>query len=294
MTDNRLEKLLECPGPLIADGALGTELQAKGLPQGTPPELWNEARPDAVIAVHASYIEAGSELLLTNSFGANPVKLERMALREKARDLSIAAARLCRQAAEHRPVLGSMGPMGALLAPLGGLSRQTAHEAFAVQAKALAEGGVDGIVLETFYDLQELELALDAALEHTEVPIGCSMTFDSKGKSIMGNSVEDFVERIRAKASWRVMFVGANCSLGTEEMGHLCSRLCPLADVPVWIKPNAGKPRLTAEGPTYPTGPDEFGRQAQNWVQMGAQVIGGCCGTNPAHIRHAAEALGKR
>jgi len=279
---------------VLGDGALGTALQGLGLPSGVPPEVWNRERPDAVETVHRSYADAGSQVLLTNSFRGNAVALERAGLGSEAPSLSRRAAGICRAVAPGRVVLGSMGPTGTLLAPLGGLSPERARNAFAEQAGALAAGGVDGIVLETFYDLRELELAFAAVLESTDLPVGCCMTFDRRGTTIMGTSVEAFVSALEGKGDRRLAFVGANCSLGPEDMLGVCERLCQAARLPVWIKPNAGRPQVVDGRTEYPTSPEAFAEEARVWVDQGAKVIGGCCGTTPDHVRRLAEVLEER
>ncbi len=291
MAADRLTDLFTLPTTLVADGALGTELQNRGLPAGAPPELWNEERPAAVLAVHEAYVQCGSDILLTNSFGASPWRLKQLGLASKARRLSMLAAKLCRNAAGELPVLGSIGPTGTLLQPWGEVSPAEAQEAFALQAEALAEGGVDGLLLETFFDLRELEFALAAVLEHSKLPVGCSMSFDSRGNTIMGASVEAFVDMVQSKGADRLLFLGANCSLGPEEMDAVCAKLCRASCKPVWVKPNAGSPNLCGDRTVYPASPAEFGRRARTWAMMGAKAVGGCCGTTPAHIRQIVEVL---
>ncbi len=256
-----------------------------GLPSGEPPELWNEAHPEAVRTVHRGYVEAGSEILLTNSFGGNRIKLGARGLQDKCAFLCRRAAELCRMEASHHAVLGSIGPTGALLAPLGELHEGQVTATFTEQASALAQGGVDALILETFYDLRELELALAAILEHTELQVGCCMTFDARGRTVMGASVPDFVAAMAKQDLDRVAFLGANCSLGPDAMQSVCAELCRCAPIPVWIKPNAGIPQLIEERTVYPSDPETFAQHTRRWVEAGAKVVGGCCGTTPEHIR---------
>ncbi len=288
-THTRLRCLLESPGVRVADGAMGTALQHMGLPAGDPPELWNGTRPRAIRAVHRGYVEAGSEILLTNSFGGNRIKLGSRGLQAKCTLLCRRAAELCRLEAEHRVVLGSIGPTGMLLAPLGELKPEYATAVFAEQATALAQGGVDGLILETFYDLRELELALRASLENTDLEVGCCMTFDARGRTVMGTSVAEFVAAVSGYATERVAFVGANCSLGPETMETVCAELCRSARIPVWIKANAGLPQLIEERTVYLSHPETFARHARRWADAGAKAVGGCCGTTPEHIRKLVE-----
>ena len=226
MTGNLLLELLKRKRPLLADGAMGTRLLELGLPSGTPPELWNEQAPDAVLQVHKSYIEAGSDIILTNSFGAGRRKLARLGLADKAASLARRAAELAREAAGDRAaVLGSIGPTGELLKPLGKLTLKEARESYAEQAQALAQGGVDALILETFFDLEELKAALVAALQATDLPIACSMTFRAGGKTMMGVSVERFAREIEALGEERIVLLGANCGAGPKEMEAIADDL---------------------------------------------------------------------
>ncbi|MGC9530075.1 MAG: homocysteine S-methyltransferase family protein [Candidatus Bipolaricaulaceae bacterium] len=292
MSTPDLSRLLALPRAVVADGAMGTALQELGLPPGCPPELWNLRRPAAVAAVHRGYVAAGAELVLTNTFGASRVKLARAGWGHAAPELCRRGAELAREAAgQNAAVLGSLGPTGQLLRPWGQLAREAARAAFAEQARALAEGGVTGLVLETFYALEELTAALEAALDCTTLPLVCSMSFTERGNTIMGTSVEEFVHAVEGLAGGRVVAVGANCSVGPAAMADLVSRLQAATQVAVWAKPNAGQPQLAGERTLYPTGPAEFAAAAHTWLAAGAKVVGGCCGTTYEHIRCLAEVV---
>ncbi|HIE08636.1 MAG TPA: hypothetical protein EYP65_02170 [Armatimonadetes bacterium] len=287
MGGERLLGLLGEGRPLLADGAMGTRLQGMGLPGGMPPELWNEERPEAVLQVHRSYIEAGSDIILTNTFGGNRRKMARYGLGERAFDLVRRGAELAREAAgEAVAVLGSTGPIGELLEPLGPLSLGEAREIYAEQVRALAEGGADAILFETFSDLEELKIALEVALESADLPVCLTMTFEENGVTVMGVPVEKFVEEIEGLGEERVVLIGANCSIGPVEMEGIAERLCKAARrLPVMVKPNAGRPRLVEGRTVYDATPEDFARSARRWVEAGVRVVGGCCGTTAEHIR---------
>lgn len=293
MTGNLLLELLKRKRPLLADGAMGTRLLELGLPSGTPPELWNEQAPDAVLQVHKSYIEAGSDIILTNSFGAGRRKLARLGLADKAASLARRAAELAREAAGDRAaVLGSIGPTGELLKPLGKLTLKEARESYAEQAQALAQGGVDALILETFFDLEELKAALVTALQATDLPIACSMTFRAGGKTMMGVSVERFAREIEALGEERIVLLGANCGAGPKEMEAIAERLCAAAKrLPVLAKPNAGQPKLVEDHTVYEASPRDFAESARSWIRAGVKVVGGCCGTTAEHIKALAEVV---
>jgi len=290
--ENRLLSLLRLGRPLLADGAMGTRLQEMGLPSGAPAELWNEERPEAVLEVHRSYVKAGSDIILSNTFGGNRRKLSRFGLGERAFDLVRRGAELAREAAgEGVAVLGSTGPVGELLEPLGTLSRKEAAEVYAEQARALAEGGADAVLFETFSDLEELKVAIEAALEAVDLPICCTMTFEPNGMTVMGVSVERFVSEVEGMGEGRVALIGANCSIGPREMEPIAERLCKVARLPVMVKPNAGQPRLVEGRAVYDATPEEFAESARRWLEAGARVIGGCCGTTAEHVRAMAEVV---
>lgn len=290
---NRLRRLLQAGRPLLADGAMGTRLQERGLPPGAPAEIWNEEHPDWVREVHRSYIEAGADIILTNSFGGNRRKLARYGLGERAASLVRKGAELARQeAGEEVAVLGSIGPIGEFLEPLGTLSPAEAREVFAEQARALSEGGADAILFETFSALDELKVGLEAALEATSLPICCTMTFQPQGVTVMGVSVEEFVRAVEGMGEERLVLIGANCTIGPKEMEEIAQRLCEVAErLPIMVKPNAGQPRLEKGRVVYDATPEDFERSARKWLEAGVRVVGGCCGSHVEHIRALAKVV---
>ena len=271
--------------PRVADGATGTELQKHGLPAGQCPELWNADNPDAVERVARSYVDAGSDVILTNTFGGNRFALEAHGAADRAAGLCDAAAQIARRAAgEAAKVFGSIGPTGKVVM-MGEVGRDELSAAFAESAAALARGGVDAIVLETFNELAELQLALAAVREATDLPVICSMTFSAgpdKTRTMMGESPADLAAAADAGGA---AGVGANCGVGPDTYVTVAGMLREATDLPIWIKPNAGMPQVRDGETVFPMGPDEFAAHAPRILDAGASFLGGCCGTTPEHIR---------
>lgn len=287
---------------LVADGATGTILQAMGLSAGVVPELWNVANPDAIRALHRAYLDAGSQVILTNTFGGNQLKLERAGeLGGRTQELNRAAAFLAKEEVAGRAyVAGDMGPTGELLAPYGLLSYEEAVEVYAQQAQALAEGGVDLVWIETMSDLNEAQAAVEGVKQATDLPIFCSLSFGRGGRTMMGVTPTQAVQSLW---SLGLTAVGGNCGEGVEvmipvltEMGATLSELTSALDAsaspqsaaparPALIaKPNAGLPRLENGRTVFDLGPEALAAHVPHFVELGAQVIGGCCGTLPDHI----------
>ena len=265
---------------LFADGGMGSQLQARGLAPGEAPESWNLARPDDVVAVHRAYFEAGSDYVLTNTFGANPLKSPGTDLRA----VVSAAVRNARRAAEslgEKYVGLDVGPTGKLLAPVGDLDFEEAVAAFAETVRAGAAAGADFIAVETMNDLYELKAAVLAAKESCDLPVFATVTFDAKGKLLTGADVPAVVALLEGLG---VDALGLNCGLGPEQAEPRVRELLDYASVPVIVKPNAGLPRLEDGRTVYDVGPDEFAARMEPLARMGALVLGGCCGTTPAHI----------
>jgi 5-methyltetrahydrofolate--homocysteine methyltransferase len=281
--------------PVLTDGAWGTQLQTQGLPIGGCPDAWNLCHPDRVEAVARAYAEAGSRVLLTNTFGANRMALARHGLEGEVAAINRAGVAASRRAAgTEAQVFASMGPTGVMLAS-GEVSAEELRAAFAEQAQALAEAGADAIVIETMSDLLEAELAVAAASE-TGLPVVACMAFGAGRageRTMMGVTPEQAAEALGAAGA---AVIGANCGNGAAELLPVCRRLRAATDRPLWMKPNAGLPELThgpAPSVTYRTTPEQFAENAAALVEAGADFIGGCCGTGPAFIRALAERLGK-
>ncbi len=289
-----LDELIGAGGPVVADGGMGTMLFARGLERGTAPELWNVERPDEVRAVHEAYIEAGAQIVLTNTFGGNPIRLSMHGLGERAHELNLAAARLARQAADAAdlPVAvgGSMGPTGQMLAPLGDLEFEAAAEAFEVQAAALAEGGVDVFWIETMADVEEVRAAVEGCRRAAPgVPVVATMTFDTRGRTMMGVTPEHAAETL---AEYGVVALGANCGNGPDEIEDVIGKMhAAQPGVRLVAKANAGLPRMAEGQPVYDATPEMMGAYAARVREQGALIVGACCGSRPEHIRAIAEAL---
>jgi methionine synthase I (cobalamin-dependent) len=280
---NTLIQELTNRAPVIIDGAWGTQMFARGLKPGGCPDKWNLDEPDNVRSVARAYVDAGADIILTNTFGANRFVLESHGLAGLVRDINRAGATLSKEAAGDRAkVFASMGPSGKMLI-MGEVEEADLEAAFAEQAAALQEGGADGIVIETMADLEEALIAIKAA-KATGLPvIGC-MVYDSgadKDRTMMGVSPE---QQAAAFVDAGVDVIGANCGQGIEGFVDIARRLKAASGLPVWIKANAGLPREQDGKLVYPTTPEAFAASARKVVQAGASFIGGCCGTSPEFI----------
>jgi homocysteine S-methyltransferase len=281
------------PATLAADGAMGTELYARGLGYDTNYEGLNLARPALVTDVHRAYVRAGARVLATNTFGANRVRLARHGLERRAADLNRAAVRLAREAARGEAfVVGAVGPTGLAFAGASARSdARAADEAFREQAAALASAGVDALLVETMGRLDELLLAARAArAEAPGVPLVAQMTVDRRLALADGASVDDAGRRLRDAGADAL---GVNCCDGPHTALLAAERLLPLGP-PVAVAPSAGLPRAAGDRLVYPVSPDDFGAFARAARALGVALVGGCCGTTPAHVRAAVRALGAR
>lgn len=277
---------------ILGDGAMGTMLQAAGLEKGHAPEEWNLTQPEKVLAVHRGYIDAGSEMILTNSFGANRIRLTKYGFEDKVYELSHKAAELAREAAGSAAlVAGSVGPTGEFFPPLGTLTFEEAREAFAEQAKGLADGGADLLIIETMADLKEVKAAINRARESTDLPLVCTMTFDTKLHTVMGVSPKKAAETLNG---WGVEAIGANCGTGPQEVEKVMEEMkeaCP--EAVLVAQPNAGLPRLLQGRTQYDATPQVMAHYALRYAELGVRIIGACCGSTPQHIAAMARALGK-
>ena len=280
------QSLVTASACVLADGAWGTEFQKLGLEPGASPERWNLEHPDRVARVARSYVDSGSRVILTNTFGGNSFILGRHGLADRLEEVNRRGAEISREAAGDRAlVFGSMGPTGKLL-QTGEVTEDEIFETYRGQAAALWRGGADAILIETMIDVDEMKIAARAARGAAPLPLVLSMTFDSgkqKTQTMMGVTPEQAVQEMEACGAW---MIGANCGLGPEFYVSVCRKLRAATRRPVWIKANAGIPQMLGTEVVYPQSPGTFGEFALELRQAGANVIGGCCGTTPDHIRH--------
>jgi methionine synthase I (cobalamin-dependent) len=274
----------------LADGAWGTEIQKLGAELGACIDEWNLTKPELVRQVAESYVQAGSRVILTNTFRANCVSLAPYGLQGQVEAINRAAVKISRQAAsDSAMVFASMGPSGKMLLTKE-VNAEQLRDAFSQQARALALEGPDALLIETMTDLAEARIAAAAALE-TRLPVIVSMVFDSgknRDRTIMGTTPE---QAATALTSDGVHGIGANCGLGICDFIPVCRRLAAATALPIWIKPNAGLPEMIGGVAKYKTTPAEFEAWAQELVEAGATFLGGCCGTTPEFIRVLAQQL---
>jgi 5-methyltetrahydrofolate--homocysteine methyltransferase len=294
---SKLAGRLAQPGILVADGATGTMLQRAGLPRGMAPERWNLENPGAIQDLHTSYLEAGADVILTNSFGGTRYRLERDGLSEQVHQVNRSAAQLARQAAgEQMLVFGDIGPLGALLKPLGKITYIEARDAFTEQADGLAEGEVDAILIETMSDLNEAKAAVEGVRLATDLPVIVTMSFDTHGYTVMGVSPKQAVEELW---SLGLAAVGANCGRTLSETLDAIQEMRRVQpDVVLMAKPNAGLPQIHSQSQqasqlVYDVTPEVMGEYACQYAEWGVKIFGGCCGSTPEHIRAIAKALKK-
>lgn len=276
--------------PVVTDGALGTELMARGLLTGECPDSWNISHPVEVEGVARGYVEAGSEIILTNTFRSNRVALDMYGLAGRLEEINLAGVEIARRAASHVAyVFASLGPSGKMLMT-GEVTEDQLKIAFAEQVNLLAVAGVDGFAIETMTDLAEAKLAVAAARE-TGLPVVASMVFDSgkeKDRTMMGATPEQAAEELTAAGA---DIIGANCGLGIAGYISICQRLHAATERPIWIKPNAGLPEIVEGKVVYRMTAEAFAAFVPAMIQAGASFIGGCCGTEPEFIWAIVETL---
>lgn len=276
-------------GLLIGDGAVGTALSAYGQTPGQALELLNVEDPDRVRAVHQGYLDAGSDVLETNTFQGSRLALERHGLAGRTAELNIAGARLVRAVAGERAfAAGSIGPTGRLLEPYGDLEEEVARAAFEEQAEALAQGGVEMFIVETMSAIEEARLAVAAAAA-TGLPVAASMAFDPNGRTAFGVTPARAAQELAEAGAF---VVGANCgTISSAEMVDIIAAFHEATSLPLIAQPNAGRPQRTEEGVVFPETPEVMAESAPRFRELGATLIGACCGSTPAHIRAIAARL---
>lgn len=278
-----IKKLLG-KGPVVTDGAWGTELMKKGMKTKECPEIWNLTDPQKVVEVAKSYVDAGSRVILTNTFGANRFVLARYNMKDKVREINMAGVKISKEAAGDKAlVFASMGPSGKMLI-MKDVTERELQEAFEEQADAIQTAGADAIIVETMTDINEALIAI-AAAKQTGLALVSSMVFDAgkeKDRTIMGHTIEEMVEKFTSAGA---DVLGTNCGKGIEGFIPVCKKMRANTDLPLWVKANAGSPEYIKGETVYTTTPEEYAAHIPVIVEAGADFIGGCCGTNPDFIR---------
>ncbi len=290
-TDTRptLRELIENRRVHVLDGAMGTALYGRGVFVSVCYDGLNLEDPDVVEHVHRDYVQAGAEILETNTFGANPIKLSSYGLEDRTEEINRAAVELAHRAAgDTAYVIGAIGPLGIRIEPFGPTSRDEAKAFYARQVTGLMEGGVDGFILETFSDLNELEQAFYAVRDRSDLPIFCQITVGEDGRTSFGTSPEAMA---REATSWGADVIGLNCSVGPAVMLDAIERMARVTDRPLSALPNAGLPRVVGDRKIYLASPEYMAQYARRMIEAGARFVGGCCGTTPDHIRALRDAV---
>lgn len=282
---------------VVFDGAMGTQLMARGFASQTCPEEWNVSHPEVVADVHRAYYAAGADVVLTNTLGGTRAKLAHYGLEARVAELNAAAATVAATVrddhAAGRFVGGDIGPTGRFLKPMGDLEPNELRDMFAEQAAALLEGGADCLVIETMFDLAETVLAIEGCRHVTGKPVVASMTFGLTPRGYRTMMGVDPRQAAHALVEAGADAVGCNCSIGAEQMVELVAELAGATDVPVLAEPNAGQPRLEGEQTVYDETPKHFASTMKQIVRQGAAMVGGCCGTTPEFIAALVKAVGR-
>ncbi len=278
--------------PVLVEGAMGTLLMHADLPAGQLGETVTLQRPAVLANIHARYVTAGARVLVTNTFNANRFRLAHAGMEDSLAECNRLAVQIARdQGGAACAVAGSLGPTGRMLAPYGPLARADAVEAFAEQARHLADAGVDLLMIETMFDLQEALAAVEGCRQACDLPISAALTFNDTPKGFMtamGNPATDALNQLVAAGA---TIAASNCQLGSVDMVRLATEAIHHVDAPLMIKPNAGQPEARPGAAVYPETPDQYARCAVQLADLGVALIGGCCGTTPEHIAAARDAL---
>jgi 5-methyltetrahydrofolate--homocysteine methyltransferase len=275
---------------LLADGATGTNLFARGLPRGVSSEAWVLDNPQEIIKLHQDFIEAGAQIILTCTFGANPRRLEESGLGGRSPEVNQKAVELAQQAVAGRDVLvaGSIGPLGKLLKPYGPLSAEEAFEAYKEQAQAFSVTSLDLLIIETQFDINEATAAVQAVRSTSDLPLVISFSYDRGTRTMMGVSP---TKMAAAMSALDVNMLGINCGRSLADNLNALFEIRQVTTLPIWFKPNAGLPQVDEQGNSvYSLSPEEMGKEVSKWLSAGASVIGGCCGTSPQHLQAISKA----
>ena len=291
MNSTEFSELLKERKIIIADGATGTNLMLRGLERGATIEQWVIEHPDKIENLHKDFIKAGAEIILTATFGGSEIHLERSGLKEKFSRINRLAVHIAKEATKNTRVLvaGSIGPLGQMLKPLGTLEYKDAEIYYSNQAAALTSAGVDLIVIETQFDMNEAKAAINGVKSSSNEALVCSFSFDRGTKTMMGVSPSSFAKEVE---DFELSAIGINCGKSLNDNFLALQELASTTEKPIWFKPNAGLPHLDASGaPTYNITPNQMAEKVGIWIEIGCRIIGGCCGTTPDHLKVIAEAV---
>jgi 5-methyltetrahydrofolate--homocysteine methyltransferase len=291
---NKFLERLNSSEVLVADGATGSNLQKMGLKPGRPPEDLIIDSPDIILNLASSFVEAGADIILTCTFGGTRMRMKDSKYQHRTPEVNMRAAELACKAASTRSdvlVAGSMGPVGALIKPYGPLEADEVRSTFAEQARALAQGGVDLLLIETMFSLEETTAAFEGARSVTDLPIVVSFSYDRGTRSMMGVKPKDVIKRYSEMGA---TLIGANCGTTLDNMEAVVKEYAvTLPNFPLWVKPNAGVPHMDIESEqgVYDMGPEDMAKFAKRYVELGAKVVGGCCGNTAEHIAAIVKAV---
>ncbi len=289
---NPFTQLLQTGRTIVADGATGTNLQKMGLEPGSPPEDLVFDQPSLLLDLETAFVKAGADILLTCTFGGTRLRMKESKYASRVPEVNTRAAEMARQAASFRAgvlVGGSMGPTGLLLKPYGPLTPEEAFTAYQEQARALVAGSVDLLVIETHFAFDEADAAFNAARSVTDLPIVVSFSYDRGTRTMMGAKPAEVIKHYNEMGA---ALVGANCGTSLENMEKVAQEYAAAEpDFPLWIKPNAGLPRMEGEATVYDVTPEQMAEYAKKFTDLGARVVGGCCGSTPEHIAAIARAV---
>ena len=278
---NKFLKKLNNQNVIIGDGAMGTQLHDLGLTAGETPEKWNIEYPDKILKIHKKYIEAGAELLETNTFGGNYIRLKESNLDRKLKEINENAVQLAKKAANKETIIaGSVGPTGKMLEPLGDLTKKEAYDAYNKQISLLVENKVDVIIIETFTDLNEIKQALKAA-ENIKIPVIAQMNFRKNLTTVMGTKIQDLVE---LTDKFEIHVLGVNCTPGVKNTLPVVKKINELTSKPISVFPNAGKPAVDNGNLKYPEKAEDYIPYIEKLIKYNVKLMGGCCGTTPEII----------
>jgi len=276
---------------VISDGATGTNLQQRGLKKGIPAESWVLQHPDEIIKLHRDFIDAGAEIILTCTFGASPIRLSHNDLSNDMERINKIAVDLAKHAIGDKTIsiAASIGPSGKMLKPFGDMDEEVAFNNFKAQAQALINTGINFFLVETQFDIKEAKIIIEAIQSVGNDPIICSFSYDRGTRTMMGVSPKQMAEELK---KYNLAAVGINCGKNLTDNLECLKQLRALTDLPIWFKPNAGLPKTDDDGNSYyDLSPEEMGKLVDEWINAGANYIGGCCGTSPDHLRSISQSL---